>query len=120
VSREKDESHGRHRPASRKKRILLCIIGELLVAGGIGPAACSKKQETAPAPPPATQYEHAIGVNATYFFSGSPANGTYTVKMLSNNQTYSSIIGQKISLAKTTTQSEPCDILVRPVAWRCQ
>jgi len=84
------------------------ILVVLAVCTCLATTACKSSSSN----PPATQYSHAISVSATYLFSGSQASGTVDVTMKSSGLKYTGAIGEVITLPKTTTQSEPCDILI--------
>jgi hypothetical protein len=75
----------------------------------VGPIACSRSDTTKPA----TQYEHALSVTGSYLYGGAAAGGTVEVTMKSTGQKYTGTIGQAITLAKTTSQTELCDILIK-------
>ncbi len=74
----------------------------------VGPAACKTPKEA-----PKQEYAHEIGLICSYLFGGGTATGTFQVVMTSDYQTFNGVLGQKLTLAKTTNKEERCDILIK-------
>jgi hypothetical protein len=88
-----------------KRRAVFLTLGMLLAL-----ALPSCKSNTAPSTP--QEYVHELGVYASYLFTGVQATGTYTVT-LSSGQSYEAGLGERVTLAKTTKQTELCTITIR-------
>lgn len=74
--------------------------------------ACKGTTTPDPPDPPATKYQHSLTVQAITLHTDSAVTGTVQVTMRSKAGTYTGAIGEKITLATTTTQEESCDILI--------
>ncbi len=94
------------KPFPRFRPVLAALLFSLIA---LLPAC---KGSTTPEPPPPTQYQHAITINALTLHTDSAVTGPVKVTMRSSGQVYNGTIGQKIALATTTKQEESCDILI--------
>lgn len=91
------------------KRYLVVLV-VLAVCTCFATTGCKSSSSNQPT---LAQYSHALSVIATYLYSGTPESGTVEVTMNGSGQKFTGTIGETITLAKTTNQSEPCDILIK-------
>jgi hypothetical protein len=97
-------------------------LSTALLAGYIGMFAACQSSTDPPPPPPPTKYKHSLKVEAgkTLHYGQPVTGGTFRVTMENTGTVYPPItsdaatLGTTLNLAETTTQQEPCTIIMYP------